>query len=286
MRRRVLFGTAELVRDRQAPSVWRLFVDDVLQSCVDIADPTNLGMSYTRWVAQLVDRRWAAGTEITAVHVGGGGFTVPRYVAGTRPGSDQTVFELDGELVELVREHLDLDAVPGVRVEVRDGMAGVDDLPEASADLVVLDVFRAGAVATELATVEAVTRLARVLRPDGLYVANLWDGGELDFLVRAAASVGEVFQHVVVISEAGILMGNRPGNLVVAASAAELPVAELTEWATADPGTVHCLTPRLLAAVCGTGAPLTEADPLAGAVPAVRTRLGAVPKPSSSEDVH
>ena len=252
--------------------MWLVFVDGVLQSSVDLADPTNLAVPYTAWIGQVIDRHWTAGAVISAVHVGGAGCTVPRYVAATRPGSDQRVFEFDGGLVDLVRERLDLDAVPGMRVEVRDGLAGIGDLPGESADLVVVDVFRGGAVATELATVEAVTQSARVLRHGGLYAANLWDGGDLGFVRRATAAVGKVFRHVLVMGEAGVLIGQRPGNLVVAASAAELAVAELTGWVSADPDSVRCLTSRQLADLCGTAPPLTEAEPLAGVVPSIRGR--------------
>jgi spermidine synthase len=267
-----LFGTAEVVRDRELPSAWKVTVDGILQSYVDLDDPANLAMPYTEWIGQVLDRYWDTGTAIRAVHVGGGGFTIPRYVAAMRPGSEQTVFELDGRLVELVRERLDLDAVPGLRVHVRDGGAGVRELADDSTDLVVLDVFRGGEVATELATVEFVRQTDRVLRANGLYVTNLWDGGDLDFALRAIAAVGAVFPHVLVLGEAGVLMRQRPGNLVVTASHHPLPVAALEVWAAEDPDLVQCLTTRQLAAMCGSAPPLTEASPLTSAAPSIRRR--------------
>lgn len=268
-----MFGTADLVRDEQRPSAWTLTVDGITQSYVDLEDPVNLAMPYTDWIAQVVDRHWDTGRAITAVHVGGGGCSIPRYLAAMRPGSDQTVFELDGQLVELVRERLDLDSVPGMRVHVRDGRAGIDEMADGAADLVVLDVFRGGDVATDLATVEFVERVARVLRAGGLYTTNLWDGGDLGFALRAVAAVGEVFPHVLVLGETGVLMRQRPGNLVVAASRRALPTAELEAWASDDPDPVHCLTPHQLSAMCGSAPPpLTETSPLANAVPSIRRR--------------
>lgn len=268
----VLFGIAEIVRDEQWPSAWTVTVDGILQSYVDLADPTNLAMPYMDWIAQVTDRHWETGAAITAVHVGGAGCALPRYLAAARAGSNQTVFELDGPLVELVREQLDLDAVPGTRVHVRDGRVGIDELADNATDLVVLDVFRAGAVATELATVEFVERIARVLRADGLYTTNLWDGGDLGFALRAIAAVDAVFPHVLVLGETGVLMRQRPGNLVVAASRRALPAAELEIWAGDAPDPLHCLTPGQLSAMYGSALPLTEATPLATAVPSIRRR--------------
>jgi spermidine synthase len=267
-----LFGNAEVVRDPERPSAWTVTVDGVLQSYVDLGDPAHLAMLYTNWIAQVVDRHWEPGAAVTAVHVGGGGFTIPRYLAAVRPGSDQTVFELDGQLVELVREHL--GTVPGTRVRVRDGRAGIAGSADDTADLVVLDVFRGGEVAAELATVEFLGQVARVLRSDGLYTANLWDGGDLDFALRAVAAVGEVLPHVLVLGETGVLMRQRPGNLVVVASRRPLPVADLETWAATDPDPVHCLTPGQLTAMYGAVPPLTEASPLTGAVHTIRRRGG------------
>lgn len=267
-----MFGSAELVRDEQYPSAWLVTVDGVLQSYVDLADPGNLAMPYTDWMAQVIDRHWETGAPVRAVHLGGGGYSIPRYVAAMRPGSNQTIHELDGPLVELLREQLGLDSTPGMRILVQDARAGIEDTPDTDADLVVQDVFRAGAIATELATVEFVRRTARVLRPGGLYTTNLWDGGDLTFALRAVAAVTEVFPHVLVLAETDVLARQRPGNLVVAASGRDLPVAGLEDWAATDPDPVHCLTPHQLTAMCGAAPPLSESSPLSTTTPSIRGR--------------
>ncbi|MCP2168518.1 spermidine synthase [Goodfellowiella coeruleoviolacea] len=267
----VRFGNAELLPDPDRPTGWRLVVDGVLQSYVDLSEPTYLRLPYTTWIAQLLDRHWPGHAPVSAVQVGGGGFSLPRYLAATRPGSNQLVFELDDRLVDLVRAHLGLDRVPGLRVRAADGRAGVVALPEDSVDLVVLDAFRGGVVATDLATVEFVRGAARVLRPGGLYASNLWDSGELGFALRAVASATEVFRHAVVFAETGVLLNQRPGNVVLAASDRDLPTADLVAWASSTGNRVFCLTAAQLTEVCGPATPLTEADPLLDAVPPVRS---------------
>lgn len=267
--RPVRFGTAELSADPFRPTTWTVTVDGVPQSHVDLADPAHLRAPYMRWIAAVVDRHWPAGSAVDAVHVGGGALTMPRYLAETRPGSAQTVFELDGELVDYVREHLLPDGVPGAYVEVCDGRSGVEALPDRCADLVVLDAFRGGDVATDLAGVEFLREIARVLRPGGLYLANLWD---IEFTLRAVASVDAVFPHVAALAEAGVLLKERAGNLVVAASSRELP--DLIAWAASARPQVYCLSPAHLTTVCGAAAPLTDADPLAGPVRTVRPGWG------------
>jgi SAM-dependent methyltransferase len=261
------FGVAELIPDPQRADGWTVAVDGVLQSYVDLADPTFVRMPFANWITQVVDRHWPPGSPVVAVHVGGAGCTIPRYVAAARPGSAQTVFELDGPLVDLVRAHLALDTVPGLRVLVQDGRAGIEGLPADTADLVVLEAFRAGEFATELATVEFFRELARVLRPGGLFTVNVWDDADLGFFLRVLASVGEVFPHVLALAEAGVFLKRRAGNVVTAASTRELPVTGLAAWAK-EHGT-FCLTGAQLAEVCGTAPPLTGSNPLDTPVPAV-----------------
>ncbi|PSL58125.1 spermidine synthase [Saccharothrix carnea] len=267
--RQVRFGTARLAPAPYRPTGWVLTVDGALQSYVDLADPTYLHVPYIKWAARVLDLHWPAGEPVSAIQVGGGGFTIARYLAATRPGSRQTVYELDGPLVDLVRSHLDLDAIANLEVRVEDGESGIERTRDASADVVVVDVFRAGLMTPDLATVEFLRESARVLRPGGLHLANAWSAADLDLPLRAVASLAEVFRHVVLLAEPGLLLGQRDGNVVLAASDRELPQRALTAWAESAGHRVFCLSAAQLQALRGAAAPLTAENP-AGAVLPVR----------------
>ena len=72
-----------------------MVIDGVDSSYVALSDPTRLEFEYTRWIAHLLDTSAPPG-PLTVVHVGGGGATLPRYVAVTRPGSSQLVTSKPG----------------------------------------------------------------------------------------------------------------------------------------------------------------------------------------------
>ncbi|HEX8345610.1 MAG TPA: spermine synthase [Actinoplanes sp.] len=120
----VAFGTAELRPDRARPQGWTLYVDGVEQSYVDLADPCHLAFPYVRRLAALLDAAAPGGVPLHVLHLGGGGLTLPRHVAATRPGSVQRVVERDPALVALVSRVL--PPPPDVVVEVDDARHAVD----------------------------------------------------------------------------------------------------------------------------------------------------------------
>ncbi|MEU3625303.1 spermidine synthase-like protein [Amycolatopsis coloradensis] len=258
----VRFGTAELLRDADRANAWMISVDGVAQSHVNLDDPTDLEFDYIRRIADVVDCLGEG--PLDALHVGGAACTLPRYVAATRPRSRQLVFDADGELVALIREHLGLK---GLKVRVGDGREGVSGRYDASADLVIVDAFERGVFADGLATVEFTNEVARVLRPAGTYVTNVSDGPNLPFLRRFLATLATSFPHLALLAEPGVLRGRRFGNIVVAASRVELPVADLTRRAASSAYPARCVAGEDLRELQGKARPVTDADALPSPVP-------------------
>jgi SAM-dependent methyltransferase len=201
-----------------------LWLDTLRHSYVDLADPTHLELTYTQVLGDVVDSVAPSGAAIDAVHVGGGGFTIPRYVAATRPGSDNLVLELDEEVVDLAERELGLELDDDLRVETGDARVGIADVPSESADLIVGDAFGGRAVPWHLATREFVIELARVLRPGGVLAQNVIDLPPLGFLRAELATMRDVFEHVAVIAPAPRLAGDEGGNFIVLASDRPLPI--------------------------------------------------------------
>jgi spermidine synthase len=238
---RVESGEAELLRDLNRPGGWVLTVDGVLQSYVDLDDPTYLDFEYMQYLGDVIDCLAEEAKPLDMVHVGGGACTLPRYVAATRPGSRQIVIEPDAVLVDVVRERLGLRSVPRLRVRVTDGRTGVGELRDDHADVIVVDAFEAATIPIELITEEFGWDVARALRPSGLWLTNIADGRGLRFARRVVATVQAVCPEVVVISDPNVLRNRRFGNLVVAASAVDLPVDALVRRSAGRIPRVRCM---------------------------------------------
>ncbi|WP_431801772.1 spermidine synthase [Microbacterium sp. bgisy203] len=252
---------------------WELEVAGTPQSHVDLDDPTHLHFEYVARMGAVIDRLRMPGQPLTAIHLGGGALTLPRYVAHTRPGSRQQVIELEQPLIDLVRAELPLPRGAQVRVRIGDAREVAAKLPpglQGAADLVVSDVFAGAQTPAHLTTVEYYRILAGLLAPDGVLLVNVADGAGLAFARRQVATVRAVLPEAIVLAEVQTLKGRRFGNLVIAASAAPLPV----QW-----------LPRLMAAgphpaKVAQGAELDEFA--RGATPATDADATASPKPAAS----
>lgn len=252
-------GTAELLADADRDGSWVLMVDGTPQSHVDLADPTHLEFEYVRRMGHVLDLAAAPGAPLDVVHLGGGALTLPRYVATTRAGSRQRVVEIDQPLTDLVREYLPLPRNARVRVRAADAREALATLHPASADVVVTDVFAGARTPAHLTTVEFAREVARVLRPGGVYAANVADGPPLRFARGQVATLRQVFASVCLLAEPGTMRGRRFGNLVAVASDVELPLADLSRACARDPMPARVVDGEDLERFVGRTGPVTDA---------------------------
>ena len=252
----VASGNAQLLADADRPGGYLLIVDRIRQSYVDLDDPGYLDFEYLQDIAAIVDALPAGRLEVT--HVGGGALTFARYVAYRRPGSSQIVLEPDQELIDLVRRRLPLPKRSGIRIRPLPGRPGVAALGAGSADVVVLDAFLGGRVPADLTTREFLADVRRVLRPRGVFLANVADGPPLTYLRRLLAGLRAEFGSALAMADSAVLRGRRYGNVVVAAG--QLPQPAIRRAAAAAPFPRRVLAGSDLVAFVANAHPFTDAD--------------------------
>lgn len=201
-----------------------LVLDTLLHACVHLDDPQRLDFSYAQSLSDALAVIAPEGQPLDALHIGGGGFTLPRYLAATRPGSRNLILELDPSIVEISERELGLVQSAELRVEVGDARLGLAQQPDDLYDLVIGDAFGGLAVPWHLTTRELVEEVERTLRPQGVYAVNLIDFPPLGFARAEAATLLTVFDHVSLIGPRERLEGRAGGNFVFLASDAPLPL--------------------------------------------------------------
>ncbi|TDV43130.1 hypothetical protein CLV71_11664 [Actinophytocola oryzae] len=264
---------AELTRDPRRRNGWLLTVGGVAQSYVDTEDPLHLEFPYQRHTAVALHCVAGPRVPLTAVHIGGGACTFPRYLAATRPGSAQVVVDADGELVDLVRAEFAVDEVPGLALRVGDGREYLHTRATASADLVVLDAYERSSCVGGTVTVEATRQVARLLRPRGVALVNVIDVPGLSFARRVAATMTSVFDTVVLLVLPGLLAGDSNANVVLV-GARTLPTEAIARLAGLTLPAATCLYGESLAGFHASAPPLTDDDPADGPT-SLRPRVGA-----------
>lgn len=222
---------AEVEEDRWVPGAIQLLVDGTPQSHVNLRDPSEVFFEYVRRIAHAIDLFRAPGQPISALHLGGGAFTLPRYIEATRPGSRQQVVELESALVELVREAAPLPKRASIRVRHGDAREVLGKLPQGmhgAIDLVVVDIFAGSRTPAHVSSIEFYELIAPLLAPDGLVVVNTTDGTGQAFTRSQVATLAAVFGTVAAVGEPQTLKGRRFGNVVLLASNSD--VDHELEW--------------------------------------------------------
>jgi hypothetical protein len=233
---RIGAGIATIEPDRHRPGSFTLVVDGTPQSHVDLEDPTNLAFEYIRRIGHAIDLLPEG--PITALHLGAGALTLPRYVAATRPGSRQQVIELERDLIDLVRQDLPFPKGASIRVRYGDARETLGKLPGGLAgtvDLAVVDVFGGSRIPAHVTSVEFYRSVAELLSPTGIIAVNVADGAGLAFARGQVATLQAVLPSVAAVADTGMLKGRRFGNVVLLASPTDLPIADMPRLYGSDP---------------------------------------------------
>lgn len=245
-------------RDPASPGGRLLLMDGVEASHVDLLDPTAIRFEYLRHLVGVVDAMFPLADALDAFQVGGGPCTLARYLVATRRRARVRVVERDAGVVAISREHLMLDHVPRLQVQVGDGREALAALPDASQHLVVVDAFVGLMAPHALSTAEFIADVRRVLRPGGLHAMNLIDVEPLELARAVAAGMEQEHAHVALLAEPAVLEHRTSGNVLLLATDRPLPSQATGRALARDASPWEARTGRALARMTQGHAPLRD----------------------------
>ncbi len=231
------YSCVAVVDDEDNPSGRTLQLDLLRHSYVDLDDPLNLRFRYIRDFASAIEATVPDG-PVHALGIGGGGFTMPRYLSAARPGSTNVVFEIDDALVDIGISELGLDPESAnLSVLTEDARLALprylEDGPEPF-DVVVGDAFGGMSVPWHLTTLEFITLLKSSMTAEGVYVMNVIDHGDRAFARAEIRTLQQLFANVVVVTPERYVSGDGGGNYVLVATDAPIDndaiEANLDRW--------------------------------------------------------
>lgn len=216
-------GTIELQPDRTRTGGRLLLIDGLTHGYVDLDDPTHLELDYVARIGAALDVLLPRGDPSDVLHLGGGAFSLPRFLASTRPLVRQTVVERSGAVVRVAERHLRLRRGERLVVVQADGRVAVERAADATFDLVLGDAFVGTETPEAMATGAFAAEVRRVLRPAGRYLLNVVDQPPWPFAAAQASHLRGAFAHVLAFGGREVVRGRHAGNVLFLASDAPLP---------------------------------------------------------------
>jgi spermidine synthase/MFS family permease/uncharacterized MnhB-related membrane protein len=213
----------------------RLTLDRLVHSYVVLGDPTDLRYQYEKVGAEVADYLAERDGRVDAFFIGGGGYSLPRYLDAAHPGGVNDVAEIDPGVTEVAYDQLELNRNGAIRSINDDARLFLATAPaEAKYSFVLGDAFNDFSVPYHLTTREFNQVVRAHMRDDGVYMLNLIDGNTLPFVGAFLRTLKLDFEHVYLITSGGQLKGAKRNTFVVLASPRPIDIAKLRTYASAD----------------------------------------------------
>lgn len=169
----------------------------------------------------------------TALLLGGGGFSWPKWSLTEHPSLHMDVVEYDPAIVEIARHWFFLNeleevALNRLHIHTMDGRTYLERCAERRYDLIVNDSFCGAHPVQKLASLEAIQLVYAHLQPGGLYASNIVSADErsdLSWLYACVSTLNQVFKQVLVFDSSDEHF-SKEYNFLVVASDGVLSVSE------------------------------------------------------------
>jgi len=194
------------IRGNNGNSLESLVLDHLVHSYTDLKDPLYLEYEYIRIYEEFV--RWQASKRksFKTLFIGGGGYTFPRFIEAKYPKAEISVVEIDPEITQVVKKYLGISEGSRIHSLNEDGRWFVMNCKEpGSFDFIFGDAFNDLSIPYHLTTKEFTIQLKRLLKPDGLLLANVIDsfkkGAFMPSYIRTLEEVfGKGNVHLITLS--------------------------------------------------------------------------------------
>ena len=207
-----------------------LTLDKLVHSYVDLDDPTFLVYGYEKVLGDLSTYVGWKDPQFRSLFIGGGGYTMPRFIESRFPESVVEVVEIDPEVTEVVHEYFGMPRDTRIVTYNEDARTKFLDLPEGGYDLIVGDAFDHFSVPYHLTTLEFNERVEELLEDGGLYTLNVVDKLHKGRFLRAVVhTLQQTFDYVYVMRNNDNWEGDLRHTYVVAASNEAIPIARVAE---------------------------------------------------------
>ena len=216
-------------RDIEDREVRVLYLDALVHSYVDNDDPLFLHYSYEKVFGDLATMVAHNDPDADTLFIGGGGYTMPKFMEVLFPDTGLEVVEIDPEVTEVAHEYLALPLDTSIITYTEDARTKLQDLPKGKYELVAGDAFNDVSVPYHLTTLEFNEMVRGLMSEDGVYAINVVDrmySGR--FLRSVVHTLQRVFPHVYVMRDDSRWDSDDRYTFIVAASMVPITAVQVT----------------------------------------------------------
>ena len=160
--------------------------------------------------------------------IGGAGYSFPKEFLKTYPNKQIEVVEIDPQMTEIAKKYFNLHESPNLQITHEDGRIFLNRAESDKYDAVFFDAFSSlFSVPFHLTTIEAVSQINRVLKPDGVVIFNIGGaikGNSSRFVQAELATYKQIFPQVSLFKVRPERADEEVQNLIIVALKTEKPI--------------------------------------------------------------
>lgn len=140
---------------------------------------------------------------VRVLMIGGGTFTLAKDIARQDAAAHIDVIEIDPALTDIAQEFFFYQPSEQITIYNQDGREFLNNANYAQYDIIVIDAYTVNGPPFQLATTEAVAHMRRLLKPDGVVIANLiasYEGENARLLDAIDATYRTAFTTIKMVS--------------------------------------------------------------------------------------
>ena len=221
-----------------------LVLDRMVHSYSSLEDPTWLIYDYEKMYAEVTAYQAEEAENLSALFIGGGGYTFPRYMETIYPDSVLDVIEIDPGVTDIAYQMLGVRPDTEIVTYNEDARLFLQRSPTMAYDLIFGDAFDDFSVPYHLTTKEFNDYVRAWLKDDGLYVINMIDGSQARFMRSMLHTLRQTFRHVYLSPTTPDWRSLSRNTFVIIATDVPLDTAKLSQMS--PPGSSGLLSRHLM----------------------------------------
>ncbi len=197
-----------------------LALDHLIHSYVKVGDPYYLKYEYLRMFVEVSAYTIQNNPSPRLLHLGGGGYSFPRYMDTVYPASRNEVVEIDPFVTEIAHRELGLPEDTRIITHNEDARQFlIERKDQLGYDIILGDVFNDASTPFHLTTLEFNDLLKANMNPGGVYLVNIIDDYEQgEYMPSFISALRQTFKHVYLINGSGIWQNVGKSTFVIAAT--------------------------------------------------------------------